>query len=150
MDHEEAIKIRAAERYMLGELSPGERDDFEAHFFECAICGAEVRSADLFIENLRAVLAEEAVEPKRKQESWLKQLLAGWLGWSGMGAWRPAPAFAAVAALVVVVSAESFLLWHARGCRRPRPRAWWRRPCCAPKLAASRCGSLENEAPPCC
>jgi hypothetical protein len=31
-----------------------------------------------------------------------------------MGAWRPAPAFAAVAALVVVVSAESFLLWQAR------------------------------------
>lgn len=99
---------------MLGELSPGERDDFEAHFFECAICGDEVRSADLFVENLRAVLAEEAVEPKRKQESRLKQLLAGWLGWSGMGAWRPAPAFAAVVALVVVLSGESFLLWQAR------------------------------------
>ncbi len=109
---------------MLGELSPEERDDFEAHFFECSVCGGEIRSADLFLASLRAVLAEEAIEPKLKKDSRLKAFLAGWLGWTWTGGWRPSPAFATVAVLAVALSGESILLFrtHARLSEAEAPR----------------------------
>lgn len=124
MDHEEAIKIRATERYLLGELSPEERDDFEAHFFECPVCGGEIRSADLFLASLRTVLAEEAVEPKPTKGSWLRESLAGWFGWTWAGGWKPSPAFATVAVLAVILSGQSILLWrtHARLSEAEAPR----------------------------
>ena len=35
MDHSEAVQLMATERYLLGELSPDQREAFEEHFFEC-------------------------------------------------------------------------------------------------------------------
>ena len=35
MDHDTAIRIQAAERYILEEFPPEERAEFEEHFFEC-------------------------------------------------------------------------------------------------------------------
>jgi len=43
MTHDEATDSMAAERYILGELEPSERDAFEDHFFECDICADDVR-----------------------------------------------------------------------------------------------------------
>jgi len=34
MDHSEALRQQAAEKYVLGELPPPLRDEFEAHYFE--------------------------------------------------------------------------------------------------------------------
>ena len=45
MTHDEAIKNMAAERYILDELEPAERDAFEEHFFDCTECTADVRDA---------------------------------------------------------------------------------------------------------
>ena len=42
MDHETAVQLQAAERYVLDEFSPKERADFEEHFF--AAPGARTRS----------------------------------------------------------------------------------------------------------
>lgn len=57
MDHGEAERIGAAERYFLGELPPDDRDAFEAHFFGCAACAGEVRSLASFLEGARERLA---------------------------------------------------------------------------------------------
>lgn len=59
MDHETAIRIQAAERYVLEEFSAEERAEFENHFFECMECADEVRSASILAANTRQVLAEE-------------------------------------------------------------------------------------------
>jgi len=35
MDHGESIRLMAAEKYLLGELAPELREQFEEHFFDC-------------------------------------------------------------------------------------------------------------------
>jgi hypothetical protein len=59
MDHETAIRIQAAERYILEEFPPEERAEFEEHFFECPECAEEVRSATIFAANATEALKEE-------------------------------------------------------------------------------------------
>ena len=54
MNHDEAIGARATERYFLSELPDGERDAFEEHYFECAVCADDVRSASALVGGLRA------------------------------------------------------------------------------------------------
>jgi hypothetical protein len=76
MDHESSIKTQAAERYLLGELPPAERDAFEEHFFACPECADEVRLGMQFSENARAVFRQEpaAVRPVRRNRlfAWLR------------------------------------------------------------------------------
>lgn len=59
MDHETAVRIQAAERYVLEEFSPEERAEFEDHFFECPECADEIRSASILAANAREVLRQE-------------------------------------------------------------------------------------------
>jgi anti-sigma factor RsiW len=54
MNHEQAMKDQATERYLLGELPENERDAFEEHYFECEMCADEVKSAFAFKDAVRA------------------------------------------------------------------------------------------------
>jgi anti-sigma factor RsiW len=60
VDHETAVQSLAAERYILGELSRMERDEFEEHLSECPKCMEHVSTGDIFIANTRAVFADQA------------------------------------------------------------------------------------------
>jgi anti-sigma factor RsiW len=62
VEHQSAIDHRFAERYLLEELSPEETAEFEAHFFECALCADEVRLGAHLVANLKAVLREPALQ----------------------------------------------------------------------------------------
>jgi hypothetical protein len=59
MDHEEAIKNLTAERYLLGELSVGERDAYEEHLFTCAVCLEHVKTGTEFVSHLRRIGPDE-------------------------------------------------------------------------------------------
>ncbi len=60
MDHSEAVRLRAAERYVLQQLTAVEAEAFEEHFFSCPECAEEVRWISMFEENARkAVKARE-------------------------------------------------------------------------------------------
>src|SRR5690349_10622445 len=59
MDHETAVRLQAAERYLLDEFSPEERREFEDHFFGCPACADEVRAGSIFAANVKSVLGEE-------------------------------------------------------------------------------------------
>lgn len=63
MDHTKAVDTQASERYLLGELSASEAEDFERHYFECAECALAVESGRVFIANAQAVFAEGAFPP---------------------------------------------------------------------------------------
>ena len=65
MDHDQALKMHAAERYLLDELSAAERNDFEEHYFVCAKCADEVHSAFAFADNCKSVFMEETHTPRR-------------------------------------------------------------------------------------
>jgi len=56
MDHNEALRLQAVEKYALGELPPSLRDEFEEHFFECQKCALDAKAAAEFVDNVRAVL----------------------------------------------------------------------------------------------
>jgi len=96
MDHNEAIQSKAAERYLLGELTAEEREQYEEHFFVCPVCAQEVTAGAVFMDNARDVLSSEkapAAVPAREPRS--EGLLALFL--------RPAfvaPAFAILLLLV--------------------------------------------------
>jgi hypothetical protein len=59
MDHHEAAKSHAVERYLLGELQGAEREAFEEHFFDCQECAEQARLGAMFQANARAVLRQE-------------------------------------------------------------------------------------------
>lgn len=61
MNHEQAINDHAAEGYLLGDLSPSERDAFEEHYFDCDACFADVRDGATVIAGARAVSKEKTV-----------------------------------------------------------------------------------------
>lgn len=69
MEHTEAIDTMAAERYLLDEMTPEDRDAFEEHFFGCAACAADVRDGAV----VRAAIRTEktARQPRRNVREWL-------------------------------------------------------------------------------
>ena len=79
MDHSEATRLSAAEKYLLGELPAREREEFEEHFFTCGECAADVSSGAVFLDNAREVLREVPASqtvlklaPSRSWASWLR------------------------------------------------------------------------------
>jgi len=59
MEHEEAIKNLAAERYLLGELTESDRDAYEEHLFSCPACFEQVKAGTEFVGHLRRIGVEE-------------------------------------------------------------------------------------------
>ncbi len=80
MDHIDAENIKAAERYMLGELSVSEVEEYERHFFDCPQCSEELRALTVFQENARAVFAGQDLI-KAPASVHAPQSAAGW--WRG-------------------------------------------------------------------
>jgi anti-sigma factor RsiW len=72
MDHTIAAKSQAVERYILGEMSPDERDAFEEHYFACTECAADVRAAAQLRANAREVLSQPnaLAEDHRRRFPW--------------------------------------------------------------------------------
>lgn len=102
MDHLEATSLHAAERYVLGELTTGQRDAFEEHYFECVQCAADVKAAAAFADNARHALRgaprTEVVSAPRPAPS------RGWLWWL-----RPGYAMGAIAVLLAVVGYQNLV-----------------------------------------
>jgi len=101
MEHEDALRIRAVEKYFLGQLAEPDRDAFEAHYFECELCAAEIRAGVILADNAAAEFGGPAaravpVERKRSWRDWFRMEL---LGWRQPGFALPAMALVAVAAL---------------------------------------------------
>src|SRR4051812_2149287 len=67
MNHDEAIQSMAAERYILDDLEPTDRDAFEEHFFDCTECTADVRDAAKVAGGVRTATR---VVPARHYSRW--------------------------------------------------------------------------------
>ena len=50
MNHNEAVREQAVERYLLGELPEDARARFEEHFFDCALCAADLKDGAVFVD----------------------------------------------------------------------------------------------------
>lgn len=99
MDHVTALNERSAERYVLGEMSIVETEEFERHFFECDECALAVEESQILTANARAVLSEaepEALgeESKGRPKPSFGDALRAW--W-----YRPLALFPAAAAVLL-------------------------------------------------
>jgi hypothetical protein len=66
MTHKDATDAGATDKYLLGQLSEDERDQFEEHFFSCTECSEDVRLTAIFLDNLKEVLKEPyAIRPAK-------------------------------------------------------------------------------------
>jgi hypothetical protein len=102
MDHNEAIRSMAAEKYLLSDLAPDQRGEFEEHFFSCQECGEDVRAAAVFLEHSKALLSEVTVPPQAAKG-------ADSLARTGSTPWWRALAIPALAVLVVVVAFQNLI-----------------------------------------
>ena len=110
MDHTEALRLQAAEKYVLGELQGDLRDAFESHYFGCSECALDLKAAAAFVDCSRqfyraeahaALVAARAAQPAPARPGFLTRFR-----------WAVAavPAFAALALLLVVVYQNSFTI----------------------------------------
>ena len=118
MNHTEAVKEMAAERYLLDELTPDMRDAFEEHMFDCQECALDVRSGAVFVDEAKTqlpklivghVASPTAVPPLRKRNRWL--------AW-----WRPFIAAPVFAALLIVVGYQNMVTFPALRTDATQPR----------------------------
>jgi hypothetical protein len=120
MDHSEAVKEMAAERYLLGELTPDARDAFEAHFFDCPECALDLRAAAAFVDEAKVQLPAlttplPAPSPARPAALAGKRTL--WFL-----SWRPAFAVPVFAALLLVVGYQNLVTLPALRSEATQPR----------------------------
>jgi hypothetical protein len=107
MDHEEVVRSKMTERYLLGELDPDARDEFEGHFFDCPDCALDVRAGALFVEQSKVVLAETS-EPASAGVPVTAPIPArpGWLAWL-----RPAFAAPVMVLLLAVIGFQNLVTY---------------------------------------
>jgi hypothetical protein len=105
MEHHQAVLQKATERYLLDELEPEVRDQFEEHLFDCQECALDVRAAAMFVEQSKIVLAEPVASPGGAQAAEVRTG-QGWFAWL-----RPALALPVLALLLVVVAYQNFVTY---------------------------------------
>jgi Putative zinc-finger len=103
MDHNEAVRLQAAEKYLLGELPKEQHAAFEEHYFDCSACAEEMKAAAAFMESSRQVVREEApqiIDQKRLVPA--SPARGGWFGWL-----RPAFAVPVFATLLLFIGYQN-------------------------------------------
>ena len=102
MNHDEAVRLSLVEKYLLDELAPQLRDEFEEHYFDCRECADDLRAASAFIDAARSELraapaAKAAPSPPKK----------AWFAWL----WSPAFMVPALAACLLVIAYQNILIF---------------------------------------
>jgi hypothetical protein len=99
MDHNEAIRSMIVEKYLLSDLTPELREEFEEHFFDCRECGDDVRTGAAFLEHSKNILSSVAVAQPARIPSPSRPAWTAWL--RGL-------AVPAMALLLAVVGYQNF------------------------------------------
>jgi putative zinc finger protein len=103
MDHAEAVRQRASEKYLLNELDGDVRDKFEEHLFDCQDCALDLRAGNVFVQHSKIILSEKSPgpvvvpTPVRAKSSWL-----GWM--------RPSVALYGCAVLLLVLGYQNLIM----------------------------------------
>ncbi len=107
MDHDVVVRQKVTEKYLLGELEPEARLEFEEHFFDCPDCALDVRAGALFVEQSKIVLAEKSVPVSAGLPVTVPaSAKPGWFAWL-----RPAFAAPVLALLLAVVAYQNLVTY---------------------------------------
>ncbi len=122
MDHDVVVRLKMTEGYLLGELDPEARHEFEEHFFDCPDCALDVRAGALFVEQSKVVLAEtsQPVSPGLPVTAPIPAK-PRWFAWS-----RPAFAVPLMALLLAVIGYQNLVTYPQlqQASNSPRVLAW--------------------------
>jgi Putative zinc-finger len=99
MDHNEAIQLQAAVKYVLGELSQAQREEYEEHYFDCAECALDLKALAIFADTAREVLRQEKASALAGDRV---RVRSGWLRWL-----QPVTAVPVFAALLLIVTYQN-------------------------------------------
>jgi hypothetical protein len=132
MDHNEVVRQKLTERYLLNELEGEQRDEFEEHYFECPECALDIRAGSEFVESSKVILSQPA--EAEQVASVRRATRSGWWAWL-----RPQFAGAALALLIAVVGYQNLVTL-------PRLREVLRRPQTVP-FAAVAVGTWGSSGP---
>src|SRR5271167_119549 len=100
MDHNEAVRLQAVEKYLLRELPPAQLEEYEEHYFDCPACAEDLKTAVAFMESTRQVFREEVTQTANSKR--LVPSTGGWFGWL-----RPAFAVPVFAALLLFIGYQN-------------------------------------------
>ncbi|HEX4489402.1 MAG TPA: zf-HC2 domain-containing protein [Terriglobales bacterium] len=113
IDHEAVAREKITEKYLLDELDPLARDEFEAHYFNCPECALDVRVGSALVEELKRELTQtretEKVVELIHPNTWLESL-------------RPSFTISAFALLLVAIAIQTWRISHVEG--RPQVLPW--------------------------
>lgn len=101
MDHKQAEELQLAVKYVLGELPPVQRDEYEDHYIDCPECAKDVYAVATFVDTGREVLRTERFEAA-PAKSGAKQ--PGWFLWR-----QPAFALPAMLILLTIVGYQNLV-----------------------------------------
>lgn len=107
MDHNEALQSNACEKYLLGELAPDLRDAYELHYFSCAECASQLRSAADFLTASRQILAESPVSVPHTK---FQHASGEWQPRRSFAWFRPAIAIPVFAVLLLFIGYQNLVL----------------------------------------
>jgi hypothetical protein len=99
MDHKDALRLNATERYLLNELDPDQLDQFEEHLFDCQECALDLRATAMLVEQGKTILAEPATAVQERRTTHSNKSWFAWL--------RPAFAVPAMALLLLIVGYQN-------------------------------------------
>jgi hypothetical protein len=97
------------EKYLLQELGPEVRDEFEEHYFDCPECALDVRAGAQFVEESKVILAEEAEPALVRATDRPEPARRPWFAWL-----RPAFAAPALALLLAVAGYQNLVTYRLR------------------------------------
>ena len=101
MDHNQAVELHLAVKYVLGELPPVQRDEYEDHYMDCPECAKDVYAAAAFTDAAKDVFRQEgwgeAPAPARER--------GGWFAWL-----KPAFAVPAMVVLLALVGYQNLIV----------------------------------------
>ncbi len=107
MDHDKVVRDKMTEKYLLEELDPELRDEFEEHFFDCPECALDVRAGSDFVAHSKIVLNESSeIVAVRATTPISDSVRGGWFAW-----FRPAFAAPALAILLAIVGYQNLVTY---------------------------------------
>lgn len=121
MDHNVVVRQKMTERYLLGELDPDARDEFEGHFFDCPECAADLRAGSLFVEQSKVVLAEKSESISTDSHVAGVPVKTGWFAWL-----RPVFAAPLMVLLLAVIGYQNLVTYPQmqQAMNSPRVLPW--------------------------
>src|SRR5438552_18968749 len=86
MDDDQAVKSQVCEKYLLGELSSELRDAYEEHYFSCAECATQLRTAADVMGASQQIFSRlptnlAATAPASISAAPASQAAPGWFSW---------------------------------------------------------------------